>query len=382
MSSTLHQPVLASFSTRDSAPGLDLEIWYLEGVIEPGGPIGRHQIGQSVFRVGRDRSADLPLPSRMVSKRHAEIVATGSTMFVRDRGSTNGTFVNGRRLRPEEPSPIGTADLLQFADIEFRVGRLEQDDAAATYIESQPEKGWLISGMTELVEEERLRMVYQPIVDIDTAMMIGAEALVRSDVRGLENPATIFATAAQLGWSERVSDLCRTVAVETIHRCNATPGLLFLNTDPSEQLDEVLLTSMRRLRRLAGTLPIILELHEGAVPDLDTIREFKAALNDLDIGIAYDDFGAGQSRLLELARVPPDYLKFDRSLVQDVDEASHGQRMLLGTLVSTMREAGVTVLAEGLEREGEVEVCRELGFELAQGYFFGRPVPLEELPAA
>jgi EAL domain-containing protein (putative c-di-GMP-specific phosphodiesterase class I) len=372
------QPALSAFTGYRQSEGSTAG-WYIEGFVEPGRPMTQFPLGSKLFRIGRDRNADLALPSRLVSKHHADLVVAGNTAFVRDCNSTNGTYVNGRRLGPNEATPIGSTDLLQFADVEFRVGRVGHTSNSATYQDASPEKGWLFSSMTDLVENERLHMAFQAIVEIHSGAMIGAEALVRSPVSGLENPGAIFSAAAQLGWSERVSDLCRTTAVETVNRIGGLEGALFVNTDPSERLDEVLITSMQRLRHSAGELPIVLEIHEAAVPNLDTIREFRAALIDLDVKIAYDDFGAGQSRLLELSQVPPDFLKFDRSLLKDIDQSSSSHRMLLGTLLEAVRDAGVVPLAEGLERIEEVEVCREMGFELAQGYYFGRPVPLEAL---
>jgi EAL domain-containing protein (putative c-di-GMP-specific phosphodiesterase class I) len=91
--------------------------------------------------------------------------------------------------------------------------------------------------------------------------------------------------------------------------------------------------------------------------------------------LAYDDFGAGQSRLDELARVAPDSVKFDMRLVRDLHQATAERRLVTARLVELIRELGITPLAEGVESEAEADACEEIGFELAQGYFFGRPMP-------
>jgi len=97
----------------------------------------------------------------------------------------------------------------------------------------------------------------------------------------------------------------------------------------------------------------------------------------MNISLAYDDFGAGQARLLELAEAPPHYLKFDRSLVQSIDQAPGARRRLLASLVALARDQRVITLAEGIETTAEAEVCREIGFEVAQGYHFGPPKALD-----
>ena len=109
------------------------------------------------------------------------------------------------------------------------------------------------------------------------------------------------------------------------------------------------------------------------------MREFRAALRDLGIGLAYDDFGAGQSRLLELTEFPPDYLKFDRSLVRESALCSDSHRSLVRTLVKHAADAGIATVAEGLESQESVDDCRSLGFAYLQGYHLGRPVSAEEL---
>ena len=122
-----------------------------------------------------------------------------------------------------------------------------------------------------------------------------------------------------------------------------------------------------------GVRPVM-EIHEAAVTDPRAMMRIRARLQELDIGLAYDDFGAGQSRLMELVEVPPDYLKLDMALVRDIDRSQKRQD-LVGALVSVMSDLGIEVLAEGIERGEEGVVCRELGCKLGQGYHYGRPAP-------
>ena len=89
--------------------------------------------------------------------------------------------------------------------------------------------------------------------------------------------------------------------------------------------------------------------------------------------LAYDDFGAGQARLLELTEVPPDVLKFDRGLIQNIDSASRPRLEIIRGLVGVAKSMEITTLAEGVETEAEHQVCLELGFDQGQGFLYGRP---------
>lgn len=352
--------------------------WFLVASLPNRGDPEKIPIGRVPFTVGRLPANDLCLLSSSVSKAHADIIIAVDAVLVRDLGSTNGTFVNGRRI--SDPTPVGEGDLVQFADREFRVGRAVERSGERTAISNCLEDGWLISQMLEVINDDRFTMAFQPIVRASGMRMMGVEALVRCQVRGLESPLRLFEAAARLGTEERLSEMCRTKAVKLLAGQPASLAL-FLNTDPRETLGPELIDSLTRLRTQAAGRRLVLEIHEQAVPDLARMSDFRAALRDLEIGLAYDDFGAGQSRLLEITRVPPDYLKFDRSLLLDSALACERHRALLQSLLKHAADCMVATVAEGLETFEAVEICRTLGFTHFQGYCLGGPVAAEDLPA-
>jgi EAL domain-containing protein (putative c-di-GMP-specific phosphodiesterase class I) len=120
---------------------------------------------------------------------------------------------------------------------------------------------------------------------------------------------------------------------------------------------------------------VTLEIHESAATRIEEIRRLRCLLTELQMTLAYDDFGAGQARLVELAEVPPDYLKFDMQLVQGIQDASAARQQMLATLVRMADEMGIQTLAEGMETAADAETCRELGFHLGQGFHYGCPAP-------
>jgi EAL domain-containing protein (putative c-di-GMP-specific phosphodiesterase class I) len=104
-------------------------------------------------------------------------------------------------------------------------------------------------------------------------------------------------------------------------------------------------------------------------------------LRDIGVRFAYDDFGAGQARLSELGEAPAPFVKFDMGLVHDIHLASERKRRVVRDLVKLVLDLGSVPLAEGIEEEGEAQICREMGFQLIQGFLTGRPLPLHQLPA-
>ena len=108
------------------------------------------------------------------------------------------------------------------------------------------------------------------------------------------------------------------------------------------------------------------------------MRELQAALNAMNVGLAYDDFGAGQARLLELAEVPPDYLKFDMSLIRNIHNAVTSRRRLVQALVTMAQDMRISCIAEGVESEAELDCCQTLGFQYVQGFAVGRPAPIHK----
>jgi EAL domain-containing protein (putative c-di-GMP-specific phosphodiesterase class I) len=135
---------------------------------------------------------------------------------------------------------------------------------------------------------------------------------------------------------------------------------------------------MEELRSLAPQLDLTLEIHESALAQPAAIALLREQLSEINVGLAYDDFGTGQARLLELAEAPPHYLKFDRRFIVGIDQAPPSRRRLVASLVAAARELLVKTIAEGVETAAEAEVCARLGFTHAQGYYFGRPAPLPE----
>ncbi len=350
--------------------------WNLTEYRSDGG-LGRiFNITEYPFQVGRQANLHICLPLSNISRIHAEIIQSGHSLLLRDLKSTNGSFVNGKRI--EQPVTLSDGDLIQFGNSAFRIGAQESASHEGTVESGPAEWAQSLLAFDTLMSERSVVPHFQPIVTIDDGITIGYELLARSNVAGLETPAKMFSTAERLGQQEALSTLMREEGVCTLAKMTRRP-MLFVNTDPAEVVTTRLIESLRVLRAMAPEQPLTIEIHEAAVTQTAAMRELKAFLDDHNMRLAYDDFGAGQARLSELTDVPPHCVKFDIKLIRNLDTAPKHRVKMVATLVQMVCDMGITPLAEGVETEAEAQVCRQMQFDLAQGYFFGRPARLESI---
>jgi EAL domain-containing protein (putative c-di-GMP-specific phosphodiesterase class I) len=358
------------------------DLWCLESLVDGGKSLQRFPMVSWPFRIGRNAELELTLPHASVSKRHAEIYCEGEVLMLRDLDSTNGTFVNRKRVKG---SPLHEGDILHFAHFEFRLARQPREgeeiplDRGTIALDRLELPQQFVSGtrqLGELLEQGLTAPVFQPIVSLPGGGIEGYEVLGRGTHPELPSgPAELFKIAETLDRAAELSRLFRRRAVELLAAAGAKLPLLFLNTHPSELADPDLVASLRQLREIGPNLDLAIEIHEGVLAEPQVIADLKRELDSLGMRLALDDFGLGE-RILQLAEVPPHYLKFDISLVKDIVKAPPSKRRLLAMLMAAAREVRALPIAEGIENETEASVCTSAGFTLAQGYLFGPPVPL------
>jgi EAL domain-containing protein (putative c-di-GMP-specific phosphodiesterase class I) len=363
-----------------SVASVDTATWLLSGQLRGDQPVQTIPIKVSPFVVGRKSSCTLAIPSPTVSGEHAQLMPSNDALRVRDLGSTNGTFVNGVRIEGEVKVCCG--DLLQFSEVVFRVGLESESRDSQTIQDDASDRALALIQFDKLMTERAVLPHFQPIVRITDRHPIGYEILGRSRLFGLRSPHAMFTAAAVLDLEAELSRIMRSEGVRSAEYLPGQP-LLFANTHPAEMYDlGVLEFSLRELKEIAPNSRIVLEIHEAAVTCVNQMQELRATLNDLEMELAYDDFGAGQARLVELVEVPPDYLKFDIGLVRNIHQASIERQRMLASLVQIVRDLGISALAEGVEVEQDNVVCQQIGFEFAQGFLYGKPALPRSFPPA
>lgn len=232
------------------------------------------------------------------------------------------------------------------------------------------------------VDRDEIAAWFQPQVDVATGRIVAVEALSRwrHPVRGLVSPLVFIPAAEDTGliheigafmlregcrhaarWRDSGLDLDVSVNVSAVQL--SRPGVF-------EQLRDLL--EMYELPD--GTLTI--EITESQlIADLKDVATRLAQLQSFGLGVSLDDFGTGHSSLAQLQDLPITELKIDRSLIQQLTIGG----ALIGVAVTLLQERGVRVVAEGVETDEQLERVRELRCERAQGYLFGRPMPVDEV---
>jgi EAL domain-containing protein (putative c-di-GMP-specific phosphodiesterase class I) len=369
---------------KGSFGGAAMSGWCLEGAMSNSASI-LTRIADFPFLIGRDAACQLSIPSAETSRQHARIDQDiGGGLRLTDLNSGNGTFVNRAPLHGSVL--LNEGDVLHFGVAEFRVVMVDERTFAS--LAPQPDTKTVIFGRAPVLSEhfvveepafiEMLRnrsvgVALQPIVRISDGRLAAFEVLGRGSVAGLpESPMGLFQMAARLGREIELSECFRWAGL-SMAASLAPASTYFVNVHPKEMFSEAFYLSMALLRAMVPTAGLVVEVHETAVTQIDAVRKMGDRLAGLQVQFAYDDFGAGQARLLELAEAPPHFVKFDMGLIRDIDHASSKKQQLVAQLVHIVHDVGATALAEGVETRAEAACCAQMNFDLIQGYWTGRP---------
>ncbi|MBI3315970.1 MAG: EAL domain-containing protein, partial [Candidatus Omnitrophica bacterium] len=226
-----------------------------------------------------------------------------------------------------------------------------------------------------LIEERRIRTVYQPLVDMKNKAIIGYEALTRSAAGDKEvEPSHLFEMARDSGKIKELDRLCVECALETGQALG--PGKkLFLNLNQETLLDTKLIKELFHKRGRLDFKNFVIEVTEQSIlRSFDSIRESLMELKNQGVAVAIDDVGGGAVSLRDVTVLKPDYIKFDRSLVRQIDADIPKQQIILSMILFADGIEATTV-AEGIETRKEYEALKICGIHLGQGYYFAKPGP-------
>lgn len=236
------------------------------------------------------------------------------------------------------------------------------------------------------VEDEQFELRYQPIIDLETASLSGAEVLIRWEhpQRGLLSPGTFIAIAEEIGTIKEIGKwvLRETFAVqhEWKNEFEEYDGWISVNLSPKQLYDQSFLHDIDDICQSADHDPadIKLELTENTLmSSKERAINLLGELRDQGFRIALDDFGTGYSSLSLLKNIPLDVLKVDREFIRDIHESEH-QRAILAAVLGMAGQMSLDVVAEGIEIEEEYDYIVETECQLAQGYYFARPMTAAE----
>ena len=284
----------------------------------------------------------------------------------------------------------GGLDALKDANIALKRAKKNR---RGSYVLYSPEMGFdirervrLLRGLRSAVDNERLFIVYQPQIHLDTGQVVGLEALLRwrDDKDGFVPPDQFIPLAEASGLIVVLGDWVLRTACHELTRFQTMgwPQLrMSVNVSQVQFRHPAFLAKLQAALLDTGINPgdLGLELTESSAREdagfiLDTLTAIKA----LGISIAIDDFGTGYSSLSQLRQLPVDRLKIDRVFVRELDQEVQGGH-IANMVVELGRNLGLTVIAEGVEEEAQAQALRAMGCHEAQGFLYARPLTVQEL---
>lgn len=355
---------------------------------------GRLGSGSTLARLGGDEFAVLSedctqaeqaahLAQSLIDCLNAPFLLDGQELFI--------SASVGICLYPDDAKTVD--EVLRNADSALFKAKSSGREGFAFYDQEQTEyarqRVELIAGMRHAIENDELRVHYQPLHSLTDNRLIGVEALVRwqHPQRGLVPPGEFIPIAEDSGMISAIDawvleQACRQmVAWRSDGR-----HLQFVAVNISSRLFSRGELDQRVAQVLASTgLPagcLELEVTESAVmDDPDQAQALLERLRGLGVRLAIDDFGTGYSSLARLKRLPVHKLKLDQSFVaglpHDKDDLA-----ITRAVIALAHSMEMKVLAEGVERAEQLEHLRQLGCDYVQGYFIGRPVAAQDLQLA
>lgn len=251
-------------------------------------------------------------------------------------------------------------------------------EKAKRIIEMQKEEARLDRDLNleYIIANNEINTVYQPIVNLDSAEILGYEALSRiQNASFLSNSEILFSYAVETDMLLDLERICRTNAVKHL------PGKLngrklFINSSAKGVYDPEFKSKKFDKFLEENGIPnsdVVIEITEKlAVSDYQAFSTSVKILREKGFMIAIDDMGAGYSSLRTIAELKPDFLKYDMALIRDIHK-NLIKKDLLETLIPFTQRLGADIIAEGIETESEYEVLKQIGIKYGQGFFLARP---------
>lgn len=242
--------------------------------------------------------------------------------------------------------------------------------------------------MANALNYGEFRIFYQPVVHLQSADVIGVEALCRWPHRDdtFTSPETFISQAESSGFIVQLGDWVLRTAVEQVRQWqqNFDRNLtLSVNLSGRQFLHYNLIKSIEDAMASVALAPHTLEFEitesvamHNAEDSIGIMRQLKS----LGIRLALDDFGTGYSSLAYLKRFPIDKVKIDKTFVSDIPDDAN-DLAIVSAIIAMAHALGVKVQAEGVETQAQMDFLRECGCEYAQGYLFGRALPADEFEA-
>lgn len=256
------------------------------------------------------------------------------------------------------------------------------NDMESRMVENEMMRSEMLDGL----KNGQFELYYQPKVSFKTGEMVGVEALIRwhHPVKGFIPPSDFIPLAEHFGIITRIDEwglmeACR--QGKKWHDMGLTHIKISVNMSQAQFVRTDVYSTVVNALRETGFDPGCLEIEVTETMAMTDVEHTVGVLNKihgLGVAISMDDFGTGYSSLASLKTIPFDVLKIDRSLVCDVNDNDTSRR-ITSAIVAMGKALKMVVLAEGVETDEQSRLLTELGCDMAQGYYYSKPRPADEI---
>lgn len=244
-------------------------------------------------------------------------------------------------------------------------------------------KVWIENGLRESINNDELKVFYQPIVELKTNRIVSCEALLRwiPPNYGIVSPAEFIPVAEETGQINLIGEWVLRTACKTIKKWNDTLQLTE-NIVVSVNLSPVQLRQKNIVRLISDVLEeteldpelLVLEITEGIFIDyFDEVSKIIEEIRNLGVKISLDDFGTGFSSLSYLKHLPINILKIDKSFIKDIN-ISQREKVLVQSIISLVQNLNIQIVAEGVEDTNQLKFLKSCNCNKVQGFLFSKPV--------
>jgi diguanylate cyclase (GGDEF)-like protein/PAS domain S-box-containing protein len=369
-----------------------------------------HGVGDKVLRIAGERLRRGVGAEDLVGRLGGDefiVVSTGLTETAEVRALaehlreslTEPVTISGRQLRIDASIGIVVAahgdtrlpeDILRDADVAMyrakTLGRGRHEFFDVALRERMQRRLQLEQDLRDALHNDQLWAAYQPLIDLTTSRMVAVEALLRwsHPVHGPISPVEFIPLAEESDLINLLGTHVLRMTTAELARQRKRLGLdihLKVNVSTRQLDDPGLVPAVREALEATGLPPhtLCLEVTESALMrDPAAATEVLRALRDLGVRLAIDDFGTGYSSLAQLQRLTLDTLKIDRSFVTGLGESADAEAIVT-SIIAMAHAVELTVVAEGVEHAGQLEILRRLDCDQVQGFYLGRPAAADDL---
>lgn len=297
-------------------------------------------------------------------------------------------FSGGIAICPDDGE--SSEDLLKYADMAMyeakRKGKNDLCFFKSVMRERFMEKVAIQSKLSRAVMDESFQLYYQPQFDVTTNRLRGFEALLRwyDEETGWINPDQFIPIAEETKLVIPLGDWILETAVATLKDWMERfgfDGIMSVNVSPIQLKKPTFIFDLMQLVKKYDipTKNLEIEITEGVfIDNKNEVITLLHKIRDMGIGLSLDDFGTGYSSLSYLQMLPITTLKIDKSFIANITDIGGVEANITDSIISMVTKMGLDTIAEGVEKEAQLDVLRQINCKNIQGFLKGRPMPREK----